>query len=164
MRKLDLHSARGFTVLELVVVIAVLFSMLVAVALLLRPQRAPIAGRNAERRTALASLAQGLRRYEIDNQGLPPSIPTVATPIGSIDTAYNLCTYLVPTYLAQIPIDPLSGVKLDIKTQEDTTASCADIDTEYLSGYTVYRAKDGSVVLGVTRPEGNERISFTYRR
>ena len=108
MKKLN---ERGFTLLELVTVTLLLFGMLVGAMWLLRKVDYSKVNTDIQRRTDIAQIAQGVHRYVQDTGSYPPGLPTKATAIGSPKDHYNLCTYLVPKYLKDLPLDPAVGVK-----------------------------------------------------
>lgn len=90
-----------------------------------------------------------IQQYAADNNGaLPAGITSSAQAIS--DTAADICSDLVPTYIAALPVDPTTGTAF---------TDC----TEYATGYTVTTSAannrvtvaapgaERGVVIGVTR-------------
>ena len=104
---------RGFTLLEILVVIG-LIAILAAVTLIaINPGRQFALARNTERTSDVAEIANAISQNASDNKGVfscsAGPLPTVATTIGSGIGSYDLRNCLVPLYLAEIPVDPSTG-------------------------------------------------------
>lgn len=83
------------------------------------------AARDAQRRTDLTSLANGLYQYAVDNNGqLPQPITKGGEPID----AGLITNYLVPQYVPSMPVDPLDG-------------------SETRTKYTIYQSDDQRIHL-----------------
>ncbi|HEU4913926.1 MAG TPA: type II secretion system protein [Candidatus Saccharimonadales bacterium] len=138
-------NERGFTLIELIVAAVLILAFLTAALFLLRPEDYSIMRQNAQRRTAVASMVQGINRYVDEHGELPPDIPDKLTAISSVEGHYDLCKYLVPKYLKDIPLDPVVG----IKSTEDGKATAARCNTgiTYAAGYAIMKNKDGRVFL-----------------
>ncbi len=56
------------------------------------------------------AILNAINQYAADNKGniAPLGITTTATIVGTGTGQLNLCTALVPTYLAALPVDPLT--------------------------------------------------------
>lgn len=162
MQRLNRH---GFTIPELLVVIVVLGVMLAGVIWLLRGKSYVQAERDAEHRLGVAQIAQGLVRYKAahGNQ-LPPGIPTEVTPIATLGGSYDACAVLVPDYMKNMPYDTLAGSAY-IGTEDSpelTDKPCNEPGVRYISGYTIQRKKDNSVVVGAGAGAG--AVTFTVRQ
>ena len=142
MRRLD---ERGFTLIELIAACAVVIVLLVISLFLLRPEDYSVVRQIAQRRTDIASMVQAINLYQKDNGPLP-DVPTKTTAISSASGYYDLCKYLVPKYLKDLPLDPLIGVRAN----PDGLSSHDKCNTEgltYAAGYAIYKKKDGTIVL-----------------
>lgn len=140
-----MRDMRGFTLPELITAIVIIVAALVAAGLLLHPVNYKAQNDDAERRLGVARIAQALVRYRADKGALPDTLPSSPTLIASLDEGYDLCQELVPTYLPDMPLDPVLGVKIDVETEQDTSLPCSDDNVEYMSGYTVFRDQRGKV-------------------
>jgi prepilin-type N-terminal cleavage/methylation domain-containing protein len=100
---------KGFTLLEILLVIAAIGVLAAIVIIAINPNRQLAQVRDAERQSEVNSLAKALDQYLIDNGGYPSvitnSVQEVCAPGGSV-SCIDLSGDLVPTYLADIPVDP----------------------------------------------------------
>ena len=99
----------GFTMPELLVVGGVLAVAVIFSALVVHPADFGPVSRNAKRTTDTAQIAQALNRYVADTGDLPEGITKEPQVLGSEEDMLNLCEYLVPKYLKDLPLDPLAG-------------------------------------------------------
>ena len=137
----SLNAKRGFTLIELLVVIGILTVLFAIVLIAVNPGRQFAQANNTQRRSDVNAILNAIHQYGASNKGvLPSGIGTSATPIckagGTVTCAggVDLCTTLVPIYLADLPKDPKSTVGI-----VDPTANgpCAATTLGYISGYTV---------------------------
>jgi hypothetical protein len=106
---------------------------------------------NTKRQSDVNAILNAVNQYAADNKGeLPPGITGVNTSISKDGT--DLCTTLVPEYLAAMPADPFINVGTPIDE-----AGCLN---NYYTGYTIQQT--GSVIT-VTAPyaELGETISVS---
>lgn len=143
MRKLN---EQGFTLIELLATAGLMVVLLTISLFLLRPDDYTVVKQTAKRRTDLAAIVQAINKYAADNGQLPPNIPGKVTAISSVSGHYDLCRYLVPTYLKDIPLDPLVGVKSDTN-QAFTNATCDTEGVTYAAGYGIRKDKVGRVIV-----------------
>ena len=138
---------KGFTLIELLVVIGILTILLAIVLVAINPQKQFRQANNTQRRSDVNAILNGVHQYGADNKGniAPLNIPTgTAIPIckagGTVTVAecpappastdFCAAALLVPTYLADMPLDPTASEK-------DTSAQTCDAATGYRTGYTV---------------------------
>ena len=132
---------RGFTLPELLVAVSFFIVAGIVVAWLLNPIDFTNEYLAASRRTDIASMVQALNKYAANSGALPPDIPTADTEIGSLSGEYNLCKYLVPSYLANLPIDGAIGVP------PANGKRCDASGIQYASGYMIARDQTGRVTV-----------------
>jgi len=110
---------KGFTLLEVLLVVAAIAILAGIVILAINPTKQLIEVRNSQRISDLNTLDKAITSYQIDNKGLlPVDFPTSLTEIcntdskipsevlpGECDGYYDL-SFLVPVYLVAIPSDP----------------------------------------------------------
>jgi len=100
----------GFTLIELLVVIGILAVLLAIVLIAINPARQFSQANNAKRASDVNALLNAIHQYSADNKGniLLLAIPNTPAVVNS--TAFGaLCTALVPTYIAALPVDPLTS-------------------------------------------------------
>jgi len=137
---------RGFTLIELIAACALVVVLLVVALFLLRPEDYTIVERDAKRRTAIASMVQAINEYRKDNGDVPPDIPSKVTAISSQSGHYDLCKYLVPKYMNDIPLDPMVGVKAN-PDGLSTGDKCNTEGLIYAAGYAIHKDKNGQVII-----------------
>ncbi|HWT55727.1 MAG TPA: type II secretion system protein [Candidatus Microsaccharimonas sp.] len=159
MKKLS-KQQQGFTLIELLVVIGILAILLAITLIAINPNKHFQDTRNAKRSSDVLAILDGIYEYEAGNTGsTPATLASVSTssaspsPIASSGAGFvNPCADLVPTYLADLPIDPSTGTK---------SASTACGGT-YASGYTIYKsASSGRFTVAAPSAENSVSISVT---
>jgi len=140
---------KGFTLIEILVVIAIIAILAAIVIVAINPAKRFQDSRQAQRQSNVAAILNAIQQNMVDNKGITTcTIPTgtagviKSSPSGS-DT--DLTTCLAP-YLAVLPIDPSAGtgsaivggtynsrytVKMDNTTKQVTVAAP---DTETTTG------------------------------
>lgn len=147
---MNVSPRRGFTLIEVLLVVVIIAILAGIVIIAVNPARQIAQTNNAQRDSDVRALLDGVHQYSVDNRGvLPTDITTTATAIGSGATEVDLCTVLVPTYLAEMPFDPT--------TTGGHYTSCAD----YTTGYTVASDANGRITVAAPDAELSETISVT---
>lgn len=138
---------KGFTLIELLVVIGILAVLLTITLVAINPSRQFSQSNNTQRSSNVNTILNAINQYAADNRGsLPVGIGTTAATISS--TGVNICSSLVPTYIAALPYDPLTGSYTD----------CTTYDT----GYTVVKsATNNRVTVAAPSAELSATISVT---
>ena len=143
---------RGFTLLEILLVVAAISILACIVILALNPSKQLGDTRNSQRRSDVTTIINAVYQYSIDNNGNFPtgldSVGSSAQVLGTessgldstcgatttVATGLNLLSQLTPTYIVGIPQDPTSG-----------TASNTD--------YYIDKDGDGRIIVGACDPE-----------
>jgi type IV pilus assembly protein PilA len=142
-------TARGFTLIEILVVIGIIAILAAIVIIAINPARQFAQARNSQRTANINSILNGVGQYIADNKGqLPAAITALAndTP-GNIGTAgANLCAVLVPTYMPALTVDPSTdpdgaGTTFALGQAIDS----ADCGTTHVTGYTIQHSATNRV-------------------
>jgi prepilin-type N-terminal cleavage/methylation domain-containing protein len=99
---------KGFTLLEILLVIAAIGILAAIVIVAINPNRQLSQVRDTQRQSNVNNIQKALTQYSIDNSIYPLAITDegqeICAPGGSVD-CIDLSSELVPVYLAQIPVD-----------------------------------------------------------
>lgn len=145
-----MKTKKGFTLVEVLLVIVIIAILAAIVIVAINPARQIAQANNTQRKTDVKTLLDAVHEYGIDNRGaLPSSIGTQATPVGNASGEVDLCSLLVPTYVAAMPFDPTA------------TGSHYTSCTDYETGYTIFRTSSGRITVAAPGAEASEIITVT---
>lgn len=132
---------KGFTIVELIIGMVILSTLLALTISAINPMSQFAKTRNTKRRADVEALASAIHQYTAGNRGvLPGGITATLTPISN--SGVNICSALVPRYLAALPQDPNSNEGARIPASQ-----CTGV---YNTGYSV--ASTGNGHFRVTAP------------
>jgi type IV pilus assembly protein PilA len=145
-----MKNKKGFTLVEVLLVVVIIAVLAAIVIVAINPGRQIAQANNTQRSADVKTILDAVHEYGIDNRGvLPAALTGTATEVGSGAAQIDVCTLLVPTYVAAMPFDPnAAGAHY---------TSCAD----YSTGYTIMETADGRVTVTAPGAELSETITVT---
>ena len=101
---------------------------------------------NSARERYVLEILNAVGQYAAENRGvLPPGIPGVPTEIAK--DGYDLCHYIYPDYIAQLPQDPLVG---------NGILTCSEA---YKTGFMISKSSRDEITISAPRAELGKTIS-----
>lgn len=150
-KKINYRSQRGFTLLEILLVVAAIAILAGIVILAINPNKQLGMTRDAQRRSDINTILNAVYQYAIDNNGtLPATITSSSTDICKTASCAGLIDLSVLTanqkYLVAIPSDP--------------TASSTNANT---SSYQISKNANGRITVSAPQAEqvGTSTMSVT---
>jgi len=135
---------KGFTLIELVVVIGILAILLAIVLIAINPGRQFKQANDTKRRSDVNALLNAIHQYAADNKGDLPSGITVAPAKNISNTGADICAAISPTYISALPVDP--------STKKDAITDCAAVGG-YDTVYQVVKDANGRVTVSASETE-----------
>lgn len=142
---------KGFTLIELLVVIGILAVLLAITLIAINPANQFAKANNTKRRSDVNAILNAVNQYMADNKGvLPTGITTTARTISNAGA--DLCTVLVPKYIAALPVDPQTNNGLEI----------SDCLSAYVTNYEIIQSTaDSRITVSAPGAELAETIAVT---
>lgn len=131
---------KGFTLIELVVVIGILAILLAIVLIAINPSRQFKQANDTRRRSDVNAVLNAVGQYYADHKGVLPSGVTTTDQAIKFDAA-NICSDIMPDYISALPVDPTKG------------SGITDCSTEYDSGYNIIKDSAGRVTVSAPGAE-----------
>ena len=130
-------TSRGFTLIEILVVIGMIAILAAVVLIAINPLRQFAQARNAQRVSNVNTILNAIGNRIAENKGIfvGDTTCTIALPATSTNIAktggYDLRACLVPTYTSEIPTDPKNGINTC------TSDACSGLGENYDTKYTL---------------------------
>jgi prepilin-type N-terminal cleavage/methylation domain-containing protein len=148
------HNQRGFTLLEVLLVVAIIAILAGIVIIAINPGKQLGDSRNAQRSADVTSILNAVYQYSLDNNGaLPTGISASAVEICATDAANCTSPAAVDLtvlttngkYLVSIPKDP----------------QCATVCAANGVGYRILKDTNGRITVNAPSAEQGKTISVT---
>lgn len=147
MKRFNKNNQSGFTLLEVILVVAIIAILAGIVIFAINPTKQLADSRNSGRRVDANTILNASYQYTIDNSSVPANITTTSTEI--CKTGASSCTGLIDLsvltasgkYLASLPTDPQA--------------------TGNGTGYNIYKDTNGKIVVTAPKAENSVTISVT---
>jgi type IV pilus assembly protein PilA len=142
---------KGFTLVELLVVIGVLAVLLTITLIAINPARQFSQSNNTKRASDVNTILNAVHQYAADNKGqLPAGITTTVQNVSS--GGADICALIVTDYVAALPVDPL--------TNNGTPVTNCGV--AYDTNYTIVRsAANNRITVSAPAVELGQVISVT---
>jgi type IV pilus assembly protein PilA len=157
MKRGTLHS--GFTLLEILLVVAAIAILAGIVIVAINPARQLGETRDAQRKVDVRTILNAVQQYQLREGALPNTISTVDTAAQCDNSAYEICTTDSTcsdgvslagltdnsAYLTSIPEDP----------------GGSDTGNPDGSGYMIVRLSNGRITVCAPQTEGDTMVTIT---
>ena len=143
---------RGFTLIELMVVMGIIAVLIAIVLVAINPSRQFSDANNTKRRSDVVAILNAVQQYAVTNRGTLPAGITNSAKIIEKAGGIDLCASLVTTYLAALPVDPLTN----------GGAAVSDCTSSYNTNYTILKSvTDSRITVAAPAAELGATISAT---
>lgn len=149
--KTSRHYRGAFTLIELLLVIAVLTILFAATLVAINPAAQFRKANDATRLAHTREIQKSINQYVIENNAVPPSsvngtpMPSGAPGFEIAKADLDICSKLIPQYLAQLPVDPTLGAQ-----------PVVDCNSAYRTNYKAYyNSSTRAYVLSSVDPNYN---------
>ena len=143
-----LNLSKGFTLIEILVVIGIIAILAAVVIVALNPARQFAQARNSQRSSNVNTVLNAVTQRMVDSRGIWSStcgsdtvaLPSTATNIGDgTGGTLKLTSCVTPTYVVSVPFDPSGGAAAS-------------------TGYHIWQDTDGRIHVKAPKAELNEII------
>lgn len=144
-----MRNKKGFTLIEVLLVIVIIAILAGIVIIAVNPGRQIAQASNTQRSSDVKALLDAVHQFSSSRGVMPAAITAVPTVIGTAPLI-DICADLVPTYISAMPVDPTDAA--------GAYTACA---AAYNTGYSISVDADGRVTVSAPSAELAETISIT---
>ena len=145
-----MKQKKGFTLIEILIVIGLIAVLAGVLVVALNPARQFSQARDAQRWNHIDTIISAVIANTTDNKGTftcaAGAIPDTATDMKN-SGGYDIAPCLIPSYAAQLPVDPSTGSWTSV--------------TVYDTGYNISKDAGGRVTVAAPGGEIDHAISIT---
>ncbi len=148
------HKKRGFTLIEILVVIGIIAVLAAVVLIAINPARQFKLARDSQRLSNITAILNAIGQIMAENKGkficnsTEIIFPATSTIISTSPNDINIGNCLVPNYISSLPFDP-TRVNAHFNTPED-----------YDTGYSIFQDSIGRITISASG-EINSTIAVT---
>jgi len=144
---------QGFTLIEVLLVIAILAILAAVVIVAINPGKQFSEAQDTQRRSDVRAILDGIHQYSIDNAGVYPE----GIPVGDtcVSEGYDICQLEISCDGVSID-EVIVGGKYLVDLPNDPTSATADI-----TGYKISANTNGRISVCAPYTEGDDEISVT---
>lgn len=149
---MELKRNEGFTLIELLVSMGIIATLVAIVLVAINPARQFSLSNNTKRRSDVVAILSAVQQYIVANRGVAPV--GISTSVLTIEKngGVDLCALLVTTYIAALPVDPLTN----------SGAAVTDCTSAYNTNYTIVKsAVDSRLTVSAPAAELSASVSAT---
>jgi len=167
----NFKNQKGFTLIELLVVIGILAVLLAITLIAINPARQFSQANNTKRSSDVNAILNAVNQYMADNKGALPAdlsgctfaAPCTITNDPAIATKVDLCTVLVSSYLAALPVDPLTNSGTAVTEANCVISAGPPAIPAYNTNYQIYQSSANNRVT-VLAPAAELSTSISVTR
>jgi prepilin-type N-terminal cleavage/methylation domain-containing protein len=152
MKKVEKINSKGFTLIEILVVIGILTVLFAIVIVAINPARQFSLANNTKRKSDVEAVLNGIHQYMADHHGALPAGISWTSETEVNKSGADICASLVTQYIAGLPVDP--------KTNNGTAIT--NCSGAYTTRYFVIRSSpDNRITVSAPDAELSDTISVT---